>query len=143
MNDPIPGGKPPNIQAQLAKERNRAAAERTLMAWIRTSLSLIGFGFGIDSVVSAILSFGQVAESINRVRFSRLLGLAFIALGTYAMIAAALEHRKELRRLQRQEDYLYTSRRSLGLTVAIALVGIGVFAFVGILVKAIVGLSSL
>ena len=36
-----------NLANELAKERNRAAAERTLMAWIRTALSLIGFGFGI------------------------------------------------------------------------------------------------
>jgi uncharacterized membrane protein YidH (DUF202 family) len=43
-----------NLTNELAKERNRAAAERTLMAWIRTSLSLISFGFGIDRVVTAL-----------------------------------------------------------------------------------------
>ena len=32
---------------QLAKERTREASDRTLMAWIRTSISLIGFGFAI------------------------------------------------------------------------------------------------
>lgn len=44
----------PNPGTELAKERNRAAEERTLMAWIRTSLALIGFGFGIDRIVAAI-----------------------------------------------------------------------------------------
>lgn len=133
MNDPTPP-KLPNIQAELAKERNRAAAERTLMAWIRTSLSLISFGFGIDSIVSAIHSF-QAAEALNPVRLSRILGLAFIALGTYAMISAAIEHRKELLHIQHDSEYLYTSRRSLGLVVASTLICIGVFAFVGILVR--------
>jgi len=136
MNDPIPTRKPINIQAELAKERNRAAAERTLMAWVRTCLALISFGFGIDSIVSAIHSL-QVAKNINPIRLSRILGLAFILLGTYAMIIAALEHGKELRRLQSDEEYIYNPRRSLGLTIAIALVCIGIFAFAGILVKAI------
>ncbi|MFN9624229.1 MAG: YidH family protein, partial [Cyanobacteriota bacterium] len=39
---------PRNLTNELAKERNRDAAERTLMAGIRTSLSLISFGFGVD-----------------------------------------------------------------------------------------------
>jgi uncharacterized membrane protein YidH (DUF202 family) len=38
---------PTKFANELARERNREAAERTLMAWIRTALSLIGFGFGI------------------------------------------------------------------------------------------------
>ena len=36
-----------DVATELARERDREAADRTLMAWIRTSLSLIGFGFGI------------------------------------------------------------------------------------------------
>jgi putative membrane protein len=135
MSESLPPAKPPNIQAELAKERNRAAAERTIMAWIRTSLSLIGFGFGIDSVVSAIGSL-QIADDLNRVRFSRLLGLAFIGLGLYSLVIAAIEHNHQLRQIQRNTDYLYTPRRSLGLTVATGLIGVGVFAFLGILWKA-------
>ncbi len=134
MNDPTPP-KSVNLQAELAKERNRAAAERTLMAWIRTSLALISFGFGIDSIVSAIRSL-KVAETLNPIRFSQILGLAFVGLGTYAMIVAAIEHRQELKHIQRQVNYCYTPRRSLALTVAIALVGIGIYAFVSILIKA-------
>lgn len=135
MDEPISVPKPPNVQAELAKERNRAAAERTLMAWIRTSLSLIGFGFGIDSVVSAIRSF-QVAQNLDHVRLTRVLGLAFIGLGIYAIVVAAIEHRRELRHIQRNVDYFYMPRRSLGLTVATGLICIGVIAFIGILLKA-------
>ena len=40
-----------NIATELAKERNRAAADRTLNSWIRTSLALIGFGFGLSKIL--------------------------------------------------------------------------------------------
>lgn len=38
----------PNMQVELAKERNHLANERTFQAWIRTSLSLMGLGFVIE-----------------------------------------------------------------------------------------------
>jgi putative membrane protein len=141
MTDSTSLPDPPNTQAELARERNRAAAERTLMAWIRTSLSLISFGFGIDSIVSAIRSF-QATEDIDPIRFSRIFGLAFIALGIYAMIGAAIEHRRELRHIQRHADYFYIPRRSLGWTVALALIAIGSLAFVAVLLRAFTAAST-
>lgn len=129
MQEPIPIHNP---QVELAKKRNRAAAERTLMAWIRTSLSLISFGFGIDQIVATISE--TVGNDINTVRLSRFLGLSFIGLGIFALLAAAFEHRRELQQIRR-DPYIYTSGRSLGLMVAAALIGIGFVAFIGILVK--------
>ena len=38
---------PPKLADVLATERTRMAADRTLMGWIRTALSMIGFGFTI------------------------------------------------------------------------------------------------
>jgi putative membrane protein len=54
MTETNPTPQVPNPGTELAKERNRAAEERTLMAWIRTSLSLIGFGVGVERIVAAI-----------------------------------------------------------------------------------------
>jgi len=127
-----------DVGVELAKERNRLAAERTLMAWIRTSLAMIGFGFGIDSVVSAILSFQTVSEGSNSVRLSRFLGLAFIALGVYALLAAIVDHTRELRRIRFSAEYTYKPRLSVGMTVSIGLLIIGVLAFASIFIQAIV-----
>ncbi|BAU43163.1 YidH family protein [Leptolyngbya sp. O-77] len=124
---------PRNLTNELAKERNRAAAERTLLAWIRTSLSLIGFGFGIDQIVTAIQRTRRL-DDLETMYLARITGLAFIAVGLYAMLSATIEHRRELRRIQR-DDYLYTSRRSNALAVAIALMVIGIFAFLGIIIS--------
>lgn len=126
-----------DVGIELAKERNRLAAERTLMAWIRTSLAMIGFGFGIDSVVSAILSFQTVSEDVNSARLSRFLGLAFIALGVYALLAAIVDHTRELRRIRGNAQYTYKPRLSVGMTVSIGLLIIGVLAFASIFIQAI------
>jgi len=119
-----------NPGTELAKERNRAAAERTLMAWIRTSLSLIGFGFGIDRIVATLDQ--NLDGALNPIRLTRILGLAFVALGTFAMLVAALDHRHQLRRIQRN-DLVYLSRQSPSLTVAYVLTILGMVAFAGML----------
>jgi putative membrane protein len=58
-----PSGR--NTATELTKERNRLAAGRTLMAWIRTALSLIGFGFGIGKVYEYLKSVGIQIRSIR------------------------------------------------------------------------------
>ncbi len=128
----LPSEEPYSMTNELAKERNRAAAERTLMAWIRTSLSLISFGFGIDRIVSAIHK--GFDRNIDPLRLSRILGLSFIIIGTLALLAAALSHRQDLRMIERGR-FTYTHRISLSFVVAIALIAVGLFAFLGILLK--------
>ncbi|NJK62874.1 MAG: DUF202 domain-containing protein [Synechococcaceae cyanobacterium SM2_3_1] len=123
---------PPNPATELAKERNRAAEERTLMAWIRTCLSLISFGFGIERIVTVLHQ--QLGDTINPLRLSRILGLAFVALGTLAMLAAAKDHRGQLQRLQ-NNDLQFISRRSPAFIVAIILAFLGGIAFLGMLLS--------
>lgn len=116
---------------ELAKERNRAAADRTLLAWIRTSLALIAFGFGIDRIVNVVSpsrhgSFGLSAT----------VGLSFMALGIYALVEASLRYRREIRMLN-EPHYTYEDRRSAGIVVALILAIIGALGFIGILVQAL------
>ena len=120
---------------ELAKERNRAAEERTLMAWIRTCLSLISFGFGIERIVSVLYS--QVGSIVDPLRLSRILGFSFVALGTLAMFLAALDYRHQLHRIQRN-DLVYASRQSPTIFVAYLLALLGCFALVGIILSPLV-----
>lgn len=123
-----------NINTELAKERNRAAAERTLMAWIRTCLALISFGFGVDRIVTALQKSSLSEYVDDPLHLTRILGLAFIGIGTNAILLAAIEHRRELRHIQK-DNYVYQPRSSLAFNVAISISITGLFAFVGILIK--------
>lgn len=126
-----------NTATELAKERNRAAAERTLMAWVRTSLSLITFGFGIDKIISA-LGETKIGKGPDVIHSARIVGLSFIALGIFAIWMAVAEHRRILNQIGR-EEFLYQSRWSLARVVGIVLSLIGLFAFVAILIGAVGG----
>ncbi len=128
----------PNPGTELAKERNRAAEERTLMAWIRTCLTLISFGFGIESIITILTQ--ELGTPGNPVRLSRILAISFIALGTFSMLAATLDYRHQLRRIQ-CNDLLYQSRKSPTLLVAYVLAILGIVALLGIITSIFVMVS--
>ena len=115
-----------NLTDHLARQRNRDAAERTLMAWIRTCLSLISFGFGLDKIVAAIN--GRFGDGHGHVEFSvRLIAIAFILTGVAAMLAATEQHRRNLRRLLR-EDFTYRDGPSIAGSTAVMISLIGLAA---------------
>ena len=123
------------ITDELAKERNRAAAERTLMAWIRTCLSLISFGFGLDKIIAAI-NTSRLGNHGHAQLSVRLVAVAFVLTGILAMLAATLQHRQMLRRLRR-EDFVYREEPSIALATAISIALIGILALVLLLAGAL------
>lgn len=131
---PEPAEKQPvNLANELARERTHAAADRTLMAWIRTSLSLIGFGFGIPTIVKAIEAT-RAGQYIDPHRFSVIVGLAFISIGMFGMAAALKGHRQLLKRI-RSDRYTYESSNTAEI-VGLALLLVGIVSFIGVLIKA-------
>jgi len=120
-------------RTDLAKDRNRLAAERTLLAWIRTSLSMITFGFGIDRFFK-YLDQTQATEITNQLNEERFLGLGLITLGVLALAFAAINHWRLLQDLEKPK-FTYTSGSSLGITVSIILVFLGLSSFIPMLTQ--------
>ncbi|WP_413403596.1 MULTISPECIES: YidH family protein [unclassified Synechococcus] len=116
-----------NPNTELAKTRNRAAAERTTLAWIRTALALISFGFGLDKIISAIRVAGGDADSSNDMGL-QLMSMGFIGIGIFTLLIAMRQHKRELIRL-RNDPYLYREEPSLSIAAASAVLVIGVMAF--------------
>ena len=120
-----------NTATELAKTRNRAAAERTTLAWIRTALALISFGFGLDQVISAIRSVGLEDHRSGNMGV-QLMSMAFIGVGIFTLLIALQQHKKELARL-RSDTYHYRDEPSLSIATATAVLVIGVIAFLFLL----------
>jgi len=79
---------------EMASIRTALSAERTLMAWGRTALSMIGFGFTFYKVMHALGS--AHAESPRR------FGIVLAAMGTVALLAGTIQHAHVLRSLGRR-----------------------------------------
>ena len=116
-----------NTSTELAKTRNRAAAERTTLAWIRTALALISFGFGLDKIISAIRNAGGEGNTSQDVGV-QLMSMGFIGVGIFTLLIAMRQHKRELIRL-RSDPYLYRDEPSLSIATARAVLVIGVLAF--------------
>ncbi|MBD2230214.1 DUF202 domain-containing protein [Phormidium tenue] len=118
-----------NTTNELARERNRAAAERTLNAWTRICLGLIGFG----------VAYEQIAHSLRRQAASvaiiaspnpALVGLGFVSLGLLLLGLALVQHRLTLSTLEQRGDVLLSiktlNRWAVVAIVLVAIAGLGV-----------------
>jgi putative membrane protein len=75
------------------------AAERTLLAWIRSGLTVMGFGFvvarfGLFLSLMAAQRAPLAAPAPSPSHFSSGIGIALVLLGAVSMIIAAIQHRR-------------------------------------------------
>jgi putative membrane protein len=73
------------------------AAERTLLAWLRTGLTLIALGFVVSRFglfVRLLAIQAQGSQPPSRSSLSAVLGIAFVIAGTLAIVLAAVQHQR-------------------------------------------------
>jgi len=137
---PVPGTGATDVGTRLAHERtdlallrNYMAVERTLMAWIRTSLSMISFGFTIGKL-GQVMTDVEVRGFLGRVRDLSVESIAYflVILGTLSLLGAVVQHWLEVRNLRAMG---FRRRFSIAFVVALLLSVVGGFALSSLILK--------
>lgn len=110
---------------------DHAANERTYLAWVRTAIAVMAFGFLLERF-NLFLAYTAAAsthtELVLHVRASELLGLALIALGAGVTLLATLRYQRNRRLIDDPDTYGYAGAgvqrvlTGLVLTMAVFLV---------------------
>ena len=108
------------------------AAERTLLAWLRTGLGLMGVGFAVARF-GLFLREMQASEShapAHATGLSMWSGVALVALGVIVNVYAAWRHVRVVRQLSAgtwQPGKI--SAGAVGLALVLAVVGVGIAVY--------------
>jgi len=115
----------------------RQALERTFMAWIRTAVSLISFGF---TIVQFFQRFSQMQSPGNRPLSPgapRVLGLALIGVGILCLAISSWQYRQGVKYMWQPKFRAISGIgerpiRSAAFLAAMVLLAIGLFAFLSV-----------
>jgi putative membrane protein len=105
------------------------AADRSLMAWLRTALSMISFGFTIYKLLQG---FEEAGTHLSHASSPRTMGMFLTGMGTLAMVLGTIEYWYRLQDLRKQNSF---SIWRPSLVMALCMSAIGLFLFVGIIAK--------
>src|SRR5499425_2359350 len=95
----------------LALRRTFLAHERTLMAWMRTSASLISFGFTIYKFFEYLRDKGELRA--DRRFGPREFALMLIGIGLAALLVGAVENRLAMKTLRKHYAHVPYSMATL------------------------------
>jgi putative membrane protein len=138
---PMP--EPQSKESMPADSRNRRvhmANERTFLAWIRTSLGIMAFGFVVERfalVLKQVSFFLGKSDAVTHLQtghsHSLIFGILLVGIGVLISVLAFFRYK----RVQRQIDEdSFNPSSGLDLLVTLSVVGTGLF-LIGFLVRSL------
>jgi len=110
---------------------DHAANERTFLAWIRTAIAVMAFGFLIERFDIFLTSMtGTLSHPLHGQRFANEAGLAFILLGVVMIVVAAVRFFRIARDIDKDEVISSSgSLFDLALAGLLLLLGVALFLY--------------
>ena len=113
----------------IKRYSDHAANERTFLAWVRTAIAVMAFGFIIErfdlflKVAAPQLSERQLAA--HGERFANWAGLAFIVIGIVTIVIAWLRFARTTKDIDREDEVASPGERfDFALALMIGLLGV-------------------
>ena len=109
--------------------RDHLANERTFLAWVRTSLGIMAFGFVVEKFslfikeISSYLGKQHLNSSIPQQGLSPIFGIALIASGAIICLLAFMKY-KIIERQIVSGSYKISDKLNVFLTASILLIGV-------------------
>ena len=109
----------------IERSREHLANERTFLAWIRTSIALMGFGFVIVKFTLFLKQLSLLLDTTNvsTKGYSAITGVIMVAIGVLIAILAFIQYKKNRKQLK-NNYFVSSSMLSLLITLIIFMGGI-------------------
>jgi putative membrane protein len=118
----------------IKRYSDHAANERTFLAWVRTAIAVMAFGFVIErfdlflQVIAPQVAGRQI--SAHGQLFANVAGLAFIGIGIAMIAIAMLRFARTAKAIDSDDELPSVGQRfDIGLAVLIGLLGIALFLY--------------
>jgi putative membrane protein len=133
----------PTRLRKIDRIREHQANERTFLAWVRTSIALIGFGFAIARFGLFLRQFDaatvQKIPAAHPVFNSENLGISLVMLGIMTIAFAVWRYEQIYRQIQRED---YKPNRIMAWVLAIVISILGSFTIPLLLLRDVTQPSS-
>ncbi len=118
----------------IKRYSDHAANERTFLAWVRTAIAIMAFGFVIEKfdlflkALAPQVALKEIAP--HGQKFANAAGLAFIAIGVVMIVIAGIRFTATTKAIDAEDTVLSPGERfDIALAALIGLLGVALFLY--------------